>query len=86
MADETTPAARIIDACGKTTEVARLLFLPYKTVHHWRGDKIPPSQLLHLRRELELERKVVPPELEAAIQALPPEPAGTRAAPESAAA
>lgn len=86
MADETTQAARIIDACGKTTEVARLLFLPYKTVHHWRGDKIPPSQLLHLRRALKIEGRAVPPELEAAIEALPPEPSGAKTAPESAAA
>jgi len=42
-------AARIIDALGGTTAVARKACSPISTVHSWRKNGIPPSRLAHLK-------------------------------------
>lgn len=80
MSEQSTLEARIIDAAGGTAKVATMLFLPYKTVHHWRGGKLPPTQLMHLQRALMAAGKGVPTELTQAIDALPAAPEAARAA------
>lgn len=42
-------AAKVIDALGGTSAVAKLINAPVSTVHSWRKIGIPASRLAHLR-------------------------------------